>query len=252
MRLVTLGKILFFVLLFFPAEQIFTQSTSPAAESPNFVSVKISSYEFGRRELQWLMKHPELATQVVVTRGQLPGNKQVSRSYQSTYPTLDIYSSAGVPLYFSDSSELNVKVIDALPQVIPEPDLNPKYKVRPSLREALSMIPDIPRNDLATPAQIDYTILAFILNRTGDDPLQSKDVSANQAPKKAIQVQNMNASGPKIQVINVPSEHPDLVLEAARRNALANQAQEEAIQRLKTRLNGSRIRVIEVRRIMEQ
>ncbi|MGB6974467.1 MAG: hypothetical protein WBD67_07275 [Terracidiphilus sp.] len=239
MRLVTPGKILFFVLLFLPAEQFFTQSTSPATESSHFLSAKISISEFVRRLAPWESKHPDLATKVITTRLQLQGDVQVSRIFRMTYPTLDIYSSAGVPLYFSDSSEVNVKVIDALPQVIPEPDLNPRYKVRPSLREALSMIPGIPRSDRATPAQIDYTIFVVSL----DPP----DVNASQAQKKAIQQQKKRAIDPRIQVTEVPSAHPDLDLDAARRNALANQAQDEAIQRLKTRLNGSRIRVIEIR-----
>jgi hypothetical protein len=241
MRLVTLGKILFFVLLFLPAEQIFTQSSQPT-ESLHFVSVKISIYEFGRRQLPWLANHPELATQVVVTRSQLPynqHNKKVNRIYQATYPTLDIYSSAGVPLYFSDSSELNVKVIDALPQVIPEPDLNTGYKVRPSLREALSMIPGIPRSDWATPAQIDYTVFAVSLDPT--------DVNASPAQKKAIQQQKKRATDPRVEAIEVPSAHPEDDQKIALAKQAANQAQEEAIQRLKTRLNGSRIRVIEIR-----
>ena len=242
MRLVAPEKILFFVLLFLPAEQIFTQSLSQATESSNFLSAKMSFYEFGRRQLSWLAKHPELATEVVVTGSQLPynqHNKQVTRNYRMNYPTLDIYSSAGVPIYFSDSSEVNVKVIDALPQVIPEPDLNPKYQVRPSLREVLAMVPGIPRSDWATPAQIDYIIFVVSENRT--------DVNASQATAKAVQQQNMNASGPKIELIEVPSAHPESDLEAARRRILANQAQDEAIERLKTRLNGSRIRVIEIR-----
>jgi len=241
MRLVTLGKILFFVLLFLPAEQIFTQSTSQPTDSLHFLSAKISSYEFARRQSPWLAKHPDLAAKVIITRSQLPGNKQVSRIYWMTWPTLDIYSSAGVPLYFSDSSELNVKVIDALPQVIPEPDLNPRYKVRPSLREALSMIPDIPRSDWATPAQIDYTIFAVSL----DPP----DVNASQAQKKAIQREKKRAME-GVHAVAVPGSPPENAAQraaAAQRNALANQAQEEAIQRLKTRLNGSRIRVIEIR-----
>jgi hypothetical protein len=243
MKLTCPRIILVFVLLFLTAEQIFTQSPSQAAESPNFVSAKISLYEFGRRLSPWLTNHPELATEVVVTRSLLPYNqhdKNVNRNYRLSYPTLDIYSSAGVPLYFSDSSEVNVKVIDALPQVIPEPDLNPKYQVRPSLREALAMVPAIPRSDWATPAQaqIDYTIFVVCLDRT--------DVSPSEATKKAVLQQNMNASGPKIRAIQEPSAHPEDDQKIALAHQAANQAQEDAVQRLKARLNGSRIRVIEV------
>jgi hypothetical protein len=244
MRLVSPGKILFFFLLFLPAKQTFTQATPQATESPNFVSAEISFREFAYRSWPWESKHPELAT-TVTTGSQLQGNKQVAREFRMNFPTLDIYSSAGVPLYFSDSSEVNVKVIDALPQVLPEPDLNPRYEVRPSLREALSAIPSIPRNDWDTPAQIDYTIVAFIGSRTEDNPLQSKDVNASQAKNKVTQQQYMAADGRPIQVIELPpNPHPDL--EAARRRSLANQAQEQAMQRLKTRLNGSKIRVIEI------
>jgi hypothetical protein len=237
MRLVTPEKILFFVLLFLPPEQTFTQSSQPA-EGLNFLSAKVSSYDFGKRQMPWLTNHPNLATKVI-TKSQLPGNEQVSRVYRMTYPTLDIYSSAGADLYFSDSPEANLKVIDALPLGIPEPDLDPRSQVRPSLREALSMIPGIPHSDWATPAQIDYTIFVVSLDRADTNP--------RQTTAKALQLQNRNASGPKIRLIETPSAHPDLELDAARRNALANQAQEEAIQRLKARLNGSRIRVIEIR-----
>jgi hypothetical protein len=242
MRLVTPARILFFVLLLLPAEEIFTQSTSQATESLNFVSVKMSSYEFASRQLQWLTKHPDLASPTI-TRSMLPYNqhdKSVSRMYQMSYPTLDIYSSAGVPVYFSDSSEENVKVIDALPQVIPEPDLNPKYQVRPLLREVLAMVPGIPRSDWATPAQIDYTIFVVSFDRT--------NVSVSQATKKAVQLQNMNASGPEIKAVADPSSKVDAAQQTAavEGGILANQAQDDAIQRLKTRLNGSRIRVVEV------
>ena len=63
-----------------------------------------------------------------------------------------------------------------------------------------------------------------------------------------LHVQNMNASGPEIRVIEAPAS-PDEVERnalAKQANVLANQAQEEALQRLKTRLNRSRIRVIEI------
>lgn len=243
---------MFFVLLFLPPEQIFSQSASQTQESPNFVSAEMSLHEFSGRLTPWLIEHPDLATRVV-TRSQnviamsLHPHEPVSMMYRLTYPTLDIYSSTGESFYYGDSSDVNVKVIDALPRVIPEPDLDPRYKARPSLREILSMIPGIPRSDWTTPTQIDYTIFAVILNRTGANPPQSKDVSASHAKKKTTYVQNMNGSGPAIEVTEVPSAHPDLDLAAARRNVLANQAEDEAIQRLKTRLNGSRVRVIEIR-----
>jgi hypothetical protein len=244
MRLATPGKILFFVLLFLPAERTFTQSASQAPESPNFVSAEMSIKEFQRRQLSWDSEHPELATQVI--KGRLPGDRSVTRIFKLTFPTLDIYSSAGVPLYFSEYAEAGLQVTDALPLVIPEANLNPKYKLRPSLREALSMVPGIPRKDWDTPAQFDYTIFAVIQDH---HPVQSKDDSASHAKKKAIQQQNVNLGGADIEVIKAPPVSP----EDAQRNALANQsyalankAQDEALQRLKTRLNGSRIRVIEL------
>jgi hypothetical protein len=246
MRLATPGKILFFVLLLLPAERMFTQSAPQAPESQNFVSVEMSLHEFQLRLLPWLVNHPDLATQVV-TKGQFPGDKKtVNRIFKLTFPTLDIYSSAGVPLYFSDYAEAVLQVTNALPQAIPEANLNPKYKLRPSLREALSMVPGIPRSDWATPAQFDYTIFAVIRDRL---PVQSTDDSAGQTKKKAIHLQNMNESGPDIEVIKAPPDTPEVAQRKAldeEANTLANKAQDEALQRLKTRLNGSRIRVIEV------
>ncbi len=243
MRRATPGKILFFVLLFLPAEQIFSQSASQAPESPNFVSAKMSIQEFQRRQLSWDSEHPELATQVI--KGRLPGDRSVSRIFKETFPTLDIYSSAGVPLYFSEYAEESLKVIDALPMVIPEANLNPRYKLRPSLREALSMIPGIPRSGWATPAQFDYTIFAVILDH---HPVQPQDASASHAKNKAIYLKNANGSGPDIEVTKVPVSPEEAQRNArdSQANALANQAQDEALQRLKTRLNGSRIRVIEI------
>ena len=251
MRLVTTTKILFFALLLLPAERIFTQSASQAPESPNFVSAEMSYNEFARRLAPWEIKHPDLFTKVT-TGSLIEHNRQVARMYRTTFPTLDVYPSAGGSFYFSDSSDENVKVIDALPRVIPKPDLDPRYNARPSLREALSMVPAIPRSDWATPAQIDYTIVAVVRNRTGDNPAQPKDASAGHAKNKVIQVQTMNGSGPDIRVIEVPDppDSPDVAQRKAlakEANALANQAQDEAIQRLKARLNGSRIRVVEIR-----
>jgi hypothetical protein len=244
MRLRTPGKILFFVLLFLPVERTFTQSASQATQSPNFVNAEMSNQEFRRRLLPWEVNHPELATQVI--KGRLPGDRGVNRIFKTTYPTLDMYSSTGVPLYFSEYAEASLKVIDELPLVIPEANLNPRYKLRPSLREALSMVPGIPRSDWATPAQIDYTIFAVILDHP---PVQSKDDSAGHAKKKATYLQNVNGSGPAIEVIKATPDTPEVAQRKAldqEANALANQAQDEALQRLKTRLNGSRIRVIEV------
>ena len=249
MRLATPGKILFFVLLFLPAEQIFSQSASQAQESPTFVSAEMSFNEFARRLAPWEIKHPELFTKAT-TGSQVAHDQQVNMIYRMKFPTLDIYSSAGESFYFSDYSEGNVKLIDALPHVIPEANLNPRYKARPSLREALSMVPGIPRSDWATPAQFDYTIFAIILDH---HPVQSKDDSAGHAKKKAIYQQNMNGSGQAIQVIEAPISQEEAQRNALAKeaNALANQAQDEALQRLKTRLNGSRIRVIEVH-LMQQ
>jgi hypothetical protein len=246
MRLATPGKILFFVLLFLPAERTFTQSASQAPESPNFVSAEMSVQEFQRRLFPWLTNHPDLATQVV-TKGQFPGDKKtVNRIFKTTYPSLDIYSSAGAPLYFSDYAEAVLQVTNALPQAIPEANLNPKYKLRPSLREALSMVPGIPRSDWATPAQFDYTIFAIIQDHK---PVQSTDASAGHAKKKATYQQNMTGGGVAIEVIKAPPDTPEVAQRKAldeEANTLANKAQDEALQRLKTRLNGSRIRVIEV------
>jgi hypothetical protein len=107
------------------------------------------------------------------------------------------------------------------------------------------MVPGIPRSDWATPAQFDYTIFAVIPDH---HPVQSKDGSAGHAKKKATYQQDMNGSGPAIQVIEAPVSPEDAQRIALDKeaNALANQAQDEALQRLKTRLNGSRIRVIEI------
>ncbi len=92
--------------------------------------------------------------------------------------------------------------------------------------------------------------MAVVRNRTGDIKAQLKDASAGHAKNKAVQVQNMNGSGPdiRVRVTEVP-DSPDLAQKnalAIQASALANQAQDEAIQRLKTRLNGSRIRVVEI------
>ncbi|GGG98380.1 hypothetical protein [Silvibacterium dinghuense] len=240
MRLLRRRKILFFALLLLPAKQIFAQSTFQAAENPKFISANISLHEFARLLFPWEKKHPDLATPVV-TRGAFQNDKRISLNYRLYFPTLDIYSSAGVPLYFNDSSEASVKVIDALPQVIPEPDLNPRYQVRPTLREALAMIPGIPRSEWVTPAQIDYTVFVVIRNHSGNNPSLSKDIRASQAKpireqEKAVD-SNATAEGKEV---------PNSQTDAIQRNALAKQAEDEAIQRLKTRLNGSRIRVMEV------
>lgn len=243
MRLATLGKLLFLVLPFLTAQQILGQS-SPPAQNPNFLTAKIPSYEYESRDFQWLRRHPDLAT-TVVTTSRFSGNETVNREYRMNFPTLDIYSSTGVPLYFSDASQLNLQVIDALPQALPKPNLNPRYKVRPSLRQALSMVPEIPRRDWATPPQIDYTILSISL----DPP----DPNASPSQRKALQRQKERAmyqgTGPEpdVRVIHVPDPHPEETKKLWLENQAANLAQEKALQQLKARLKGSRIRVIEVR-----
>ena len=247
MRLVAPGKIIIFVLQFLLAEQIFSQSPSQTPESSNFLSAEMSFDEFARRLAPWESKHPELFTKVI-SKSQIPHDQQVNMIYRITFPTIDVYSSAGVSFYFGDSSDENVKVIDTLPRVIPKPDLDPSYNARPSMREALSMIPGIPPSDWGTPSQFDYTIVAVVRNRTGENPVQPKDARVGHAKNKAIELQNMNGSGPDIRVIETPVSPEDTqrIALAKSASALANQAQDEAIQRLKTRLNGSRIRVIEV------
>lgn len=243
MRLVTAGKALFLALVFLPVQSVLSQPPQPAPKL-NFLTAKIPSYEFESHQFQWLMRHPNLAT-TVVTRSRFSGNETVNREYRTGYPTLDIYSSAGVPIYFSDASQLNLQMIHALPQALPKPNLNPRYKVRPSLRKALSMVPEIPRHDWATPPQIEYTILSITL----DPP----DPNESPAQKKAFQRQKERAmyqgTGPEpdVRVIHIPDPHPELTKKLRLENQAANLAQEKALQQLKTRLKGTGIRVIEVR-----
>lgn len=247
MRPATPVKTLFLTLLFLPAQSILSQSSQPAP-NPNFLGIKIPAYEYKSRDFQWLMRHPDLAT-TFVTRSQFGGNEGVDRAYRVTFPTLDIYSSAGVPVYFRDSSQVNLKVIDALPQSLPQPDLNPRYKVRPSLRKALSMVPGIPRTEWATPPQIDYTILSISLELPGADETPAQRKAIQRQKKRAMDPWTYSGTGPvvHVRIIHVPDPHPEETKRLALANQAANLAQEKAIQQLKSRLKGSRIRVIDVR-----
>jgi hypothetical protein len=101
--------------------------------------LNISSQEFLSRYLGWAHEHP------AAYEGQPRINAQI--------PAIDLYSAAGVLLYYGGDSEKNAAFLRALPRSAAEAKTS---AMRPTLQETLALFPEFG----APPAGMRYAVLA--------------------------------------------------------------------------------------------
>jgi hypothetical protein len=184
------------------AGPVFSQSVLANVDGANVVSVKGSNGELGHGYLEWIGKHPgamqESRREAVRNGPPLSGHPaapKITTIHEILWPRLDIYSAAGVSVYYGNVSEENVRVIDALPQVLPDTVVTPGGPLRPTLHEACSMFHQLKCGGKHAPAQIDYTVFVIYYARAGNHACEDQD-AAIQRLKKRVE-------GSRIRIVEV-------------------------------------------------
>lgn len=124
----------------------------------NIVTVSAPSVELAAGYLRWLHLHPDRRPGSGSPLSQ-PGGA-AGTAYQIKWPSLDIYSRNGDPLYHSNDSAMNIAVISHLPLTAPHLDQS-SAKERPSLQETVTMFHEIPASALDIPPSIHYVIVVI-------------------------------------------------------------------------------------------
>jgi len=155
----------------------------------NVLSVSAQAKELAQGYLAWLHQHPELRAG---SGSNLAQSGKAGDPYKILWPTLDIYSRAGLSFFHGNDSDTNIKIIQHLPHQVPLPDPMTARR-RPTLEEALAMFPEIPSRAGNPPAQIKYTV--FVINYA-DRPSCAAQDQAIRALKKRV-------AGSQIRIIEV-------------------------------------------------
>ena len=121
-RYLRMVLLILFILLHFPTH---SQSGKQTQANNDFVA-NASVEELATGYLDWFSRQPD-------TGGD-------SKPHRMEMPTLDIYSPAGVSLYFGDNSAANAAILRKLPQDLPK---QPTSVARPSLSEAIDMLHEL-------------------------------------------------------------------------------------------------------------
>lgn len=98
----------------------------------------------------------EFATAYLDWISRQPGIGDDSKPHRMELPTLDIYSSTGVSLYFGTNSAANAAIIRKLPQELPKQ----ATVARPSLSEAIDMFQELKSQKEKILSGQRYTIFA--------------------------------------------------------------------------------------------
>jgi hypothetical protein len=173
--------------LLFLAGPLVSQSLHAKASSANVVSVNAAVGELLDGYLGWTHKHPELRPGSGSKLAQ-PG--KAGAPYRILWPTLDIYSATGASLYHGNDSEGNVKVVRALPQLLPKTDA---MQIRPTLEEAEAMFPELSHERMPSSARIKYTV--FVVNYAKRPACNAQDEAIQQLKKRV--------AGSRIRVVEV-------------------------------------------------
>lgn len=172
------------------ARPVFSQSTTAQVNTANVVSIEASSKELAQGYLAWLHKHPEFRPG---SGSKLAQSGKAGDSYKILWPTLDIYSTAGISIYHSNDSEKNVRIIHALPQISPKFGVTPGNHSRPTLDEAKAMFPEFSHIAIPFSAHIRYTL--FVINYAQRPACKAQDAAMQQLKKRV--------NGSQIRIIEV-------------------------------------------------
>ncbi len=182
-------KLLMVTLAFAPVSLLSSASHVSVSRTTNVISVQAQAKELAQGYLSWLHKHPELRPG---SGSKLAQEGKSGDPYNIAWPTLDIYSRTGVSIFHGNDSDVNVKIIQRLPRVVPPPD-NSQAAKRPTLLDAIAMFPEVPQNSSFPPAHVQYTV--FVITYT-DRPACAAQDQAVQALKKRV-------DGSQIRIIEV-------------------------------------------------
>ncbi|MDQ2840360.1 MAG: hypothetical protein M3Y72_04830 [Acidobacteriota bacterium] len=130
---------------------------------PEFHNIEIahaSVEELDAGYLQWAVKHRA----AIGTR----------RTIKINMPYIDLYSSAGVSVYHGDDSERNASFISKLPQSIQGAKND---SVRPTLKEAMEMVPELKAQSEQIMRDKRYTLFAVTFPNWNEAMEQNKAVA---------------------------------------------------------------------------
>lgn len=113
------------------------------ANAPNDIVVSASIEERLTGYLDWGGRHP--------------GTFSPGKPHTIGMPTLDLYSPSGISIYYGEDSATNAAFLGTLPQGIPKLKT---VAARPSLKEAIEMLPQLKAQEGALLADKRYTLFA--------------------------------------------------------------------------------------------
>lgn len=146
------------LLLFFAVQPAAAQAKlhTRLTSAPTVVTVKAPIQQFLEGFVHWLHQHPAAAH-----LAQSPASGPPTHIGMVMLPSVDLYSPAGVSIYYTSGSKENLKFIHALPGSIRQVEREKKQKVRPTLKEAMEMIPELKPYEAAVLAKKEYAVLAL-------------------------------------------------------------------------------------------
>jgi len=130
------------------------------------VSVNASEKSFGEGTLQWALAHR------VVFQGKTATSVRV--------PYIDLYSPTGVSVYFEEDPTKNAAFLRALPGDLPQGSVAKTDKIRPTLQEAMGMVPELKPYEGGFLGGNEYTVFAV----TFPDSTSARCKAQNEAVQK--------------------------------------------------------------------
>lgn len=172
-----------------PTFQSGVKPTTSSAYTSNVVSVNAPSTELAQGYLAWLHKHPELRPG---SGSKLAQGGKAGDPYKILWPTLDIYSAAGVSIFHGNDAEENNRIIKRLPTNLPQADAI-QGSMRPTLDEAMAMFPEFSKDAIKLPARARYTV--FVIT--------NEDRPACSAQDQAVQELKKRVRGSQVRIVEV-------------------------------------------------
>lgn len=159
----------FILLLRFP---IHGQSSGKQTQETNDFIVSVSVEELATGYLDWISRQPDAGGD--------------SKPHRVEMPTLDIYSPAGVSLYFGADSAANAAIIRKLPQEFPKQSTSVK---RPSLSEAIDMFQELKSQKEKILSGQRYTV--FVVTYPNWDHCKEQNEAMAQLRERRQQMPNI-------------------------------------------------------------
>lgn len=176
------------VLTFFPIASVVSQGQNQSRSNDAVITVQSSVSELMAGTLRWMGHHPEIL-QTLQSENPTPlqtfqvnspqkshqkqafdsiaGPAQPSHPLKLRMPSIDIYSPSGASLYYGTNSARNAAFIRAIRHGDLFKNLPKPIQLRPTLQEAMSILPELKRYSSILQGNKKYTILAMTYPGTG-------------------------------------------------------------------------------------